>query len=88
MSIPTVDEEFPAADLIRATGEGTNVAATGFGERFYRRYGRYPTDADLGIIAMRRQFEKAQGRPPTVHLRGMSFWLLCARTWSIARTSF
>lgn len=65
MSIPTIDEEFPISDLVEATGQGTNVAATGFGERFYRRYGRYPTDADLSLISLRRRFEREQGRPPS-----------------------
>lgn len=64
--VPRVDEEFPISDLADATGgPGTNVAATGLGERFYRRYGRYPTDADLGIISLRRRFENETGRPPT-----------------------
>jgi len=65
MSIPTVDEEFPISDLVESTAKGTNVAATNFGERFYRRYGRYPTDADLSIISLRRRFEREQGRPPS-----------------------
>lgn len=65
MSIPTIDEEFPTSDLAGATGQGANLAATTFGERFYRRYGRNPTDVDLAIINMRRRWEREQGRPPT-----------------------
>lgn len=65
MSIPTIDEEFPVSDLVGATGPGANIAATSLGERFYRRYGRYPTEVDLSIINLRRRFEKDQGRPPT-----------------------
>jgi hypothetical protein len=41
------------------------VAATNLGDRFYRRYGRYPTDVDLSIIATRRRFESTKGRPPS-----------------------
>jgi len=52
-------------DLVDASATGTNVAATTLGERFYRRYGRYPTDTDLSIIAARRQFETTKGRPPS-----------------------
>lgn len=65
MSIPTVDEEFPVSDLVGAGGQGANIAATSLGERFYRRYGRYPTETDLSIINLRRRFERDQGRPPT-----------------------
>lgn len=65
ISIPTVDQEFPVSDLVGAVGRGENVAATDFGERFYRRYGRYPTEVDLSIINLRRRFEQDQGRPPT-----------------------
>jgi len=65
ISIPTIDQEFPVSDLVGAVGRGENVAATSFGERFYRRYGRYPTEVDLSIINLRRRFEQDQGRPPT-----------------------
>ena len=64
LSIPKVDDEFPLADLVASTATGTNIATTTFGERFYRRYGRYPTDVDLNIISLRRQFETAKGRAP------------------------
>lgn len=64
-AIPMLDDEFPASDLVNSTGTGTNIAATGYGERFYRRYGRYPTNVDMSIIALRRQFETTQGRSPT-----------------------
>ena len=61
-SIPTVDDEFPVGDM---PGKEGNVAATSLGERFYRRYGRFPTEVDLSIINLRRRFEKDTGRPPT-----------------------
>jgi len=65
LSIPRIDDEFPISDLVGATGQGQNIPASTLGERFYRRYGRYPTETDLGIIAVRRRFEKDSGRPPT-----------------------
>lgn len=65
MSIPTVDDEFPVSDLAGADGTGVNIAATSLGERFYRRYGRFPTEVDLSIINLRRRFEQDTGRPPT-----------------------
>jgi len=65
LSIPRIDDEFPVADLVGATGQGQNIPASTLGERFYRRYGRFPTETDLGIIAVRRRFEKDAGRPPT-----------------------
>lgn len=65
LSIPRLEDEFPVSDLVGATGQGQNVAATTFGERFYRRYGRNPTEVDLSIIALRRRFEQDMGRPPT-----------------------
>lgn len=64
-SIARVDEEFPPQDLAEASATGTNVAATNLGERFYRRYGRYPTDVDMSILAARKQFETTKGRPPS-----------------------
>lgn len=64
-SIPKIDDEFPVSDLVRATGTGENLAATTLGERFYRRYGRYPTEVDLSILNLRRRFEHDSGRPPT-----------------------
>lgn len=64
-SIPRIDDEFPVADLVRATGTGENIAATSLGERFYRRYGRYPTEVDLSILNLRRKFEHDVGQPPT-----------------------
>jgi len=65
LSIPRIDEEFPVADLVGSTLTGQNVATTTFGERFYRRYGRYPTDVDLNIISLRKRYEADKGRPPT-----------------------
>ena len=65
LTIPRIDDEFPVADLVRATGTGENLAATSLGERFYRRYGRNPTEVDLSIINLRRKFETDTGRPPT-----------------------
>jgi len=62
MSIPTVDDEFPVSD---EPGKEGNVEASTLGERFYRRYGRFPTEVDLSIINLRRRFEKDTGRPPT-----------------------
>lgn len=62
--IPSLDEELPVDTLAESDG-GQVFPAAGLGDRFYRRYGRSPTDVDYHILHMRQQFEQAYGRSPT-----------------------
>jgi hypothetical protein len=62
--IPSLDEELPSTTLADADG-GEVFPASSLGERFYRRYGRNPTDVDYHLLHMREQFEQFYGRAPT-----------------------
>lgn len=63
MPLPTLDEEFPADTLYESDG-GAVLPATSLHDRFYRRYGRMPTDTDAYVLNMRQQYERNVGRPP------------------------
>lgn len=61
MPLPLLDEEFPADSV-----DGEQMLGAGsLNDRFYRVYGRSPSEVDMYILNIRRQFEQKRGRPPS-----------------------
>ena len=68
----SLDEELPADTLYESDG-GQVLPATALHDRFYRRYGRLPTDVESYILHARQQYEKQMGRSPTAEELGLLF---------------
>jgi len=62
--LPSLDEEFPGDTLYESDG-GQVLRAGALTDRFYRRFGRMPTDTDMYILHIRREYERNLGRSPT-----------------------
>lgn len=68
-AMPLLEEEFPSSTLFESDGERagrTVLRAPSLRERFYRVYGRLPTDVETYILHLRDRYEKQLGRAPVL----------------------
>lgn len=65
LPLPSLDEEFPLDTLAEPMAGQQVFSAGSLTDRFYRTYGRAPTETDMYVLNIRRQFETKRGRSPS-----------------------